>query len=223
MFEKLKQAFREAVDNFKEELDRDHVPENVDRLVRAMYQEVTDAKVYVGKLEGEIQKALRAAEAEKKEAATCRRRQGMADRIGDHETARVAGEFAEKHERRRQVLEQKALAMKEELDVRTAEVDEMLTQIQQARERRDSLAAAAGRTQARSSLDDAEDLFDQLDRMAEKIGDEEREGAASRDLDGGLDMDAEEFDAELGSRGPPPAQEIDQRLRELKRRMGRED
>lgn len=221
MFEKLKQAFREAVDNFKDELDRDRIPENVDQLVAAMYEEVTDAKSYVRRLEEDIQKALRAAEAEKKEVATCRRRQGMAEKIGDEETARVAGEFAEKHEKRQQVLEQKALAMKEEMEVRKAEVEEMLRQLQEARERRDSLAATAGRTQARSSIDEAGDLFDQLDRMAEEIGDQERRDRAARDLEG--DMDLDEFDAELAGDGPLPQDDVEERLRELKRRMGRDD
>lgn len=221
MFENLKQAFREAVDNFKEELDRDRVPENVDRHLRGMYQEVTDAKAYLTKLEEDLQKALRAAEAEKEEAATCRRREKMARKIGDEETAEVARDFAEKHEKRRTVLGRKALAMKEEMDVRKAEVAEMLRQLKEARERRDSLAATAGRTQARDSLRDADDLFDQLDRMAEKIADEERRGAAARELD--LEADLDEFDAELGEEGPPPASEVEERLQELKRRMGRQD
>ena len=36
MFDDLRNAFREAVQNFKDELDRDSVPENVDRLLAGM-------------------------------------------------------------------------------------------------------------------------------------------------------------------------------------------
>ena len=221
MFENLKQAFREAVENFKEELDRDRVPENVDRLLKGMYEEVTDAKAYLSRLEEDLKKALRAAEAEKKEALTCRRREKMAREIGDEETAEVARRFGDKHEKRQQVLERKALAMKEELDIRKAEVGEMLEQLKEARERRDSLTATAGRAQARGSISDADDLFDQLDRMAEKISDDERRGAAARDL--ADEMDLEDFDAELRDDGPPSGGELEERLRELKRRMGRDD
>ena len=44
MFEDLRNAFREAVQNFKDELDRDSVPETVDRLLKGMIDEVTQAR-----------------------------------------------------------------------------------------------------------------------------------------------------------------------------------
>ena len=95
MFDNLRRAFKEAVENFKEELDRDAVPETVDRLLRQMTNEATDAKAYVSRLEVEIEKALKAAEAEKREASTCRRREKMALEIGDEETASLASSYAE--------------------------------------------------------------------------------------------------------------------------------
>ncbi len=221
MFEKLRRAFREAVDNFHEELNRDQVPEAVDTLLRGMRSELTDAKVRLGRLEEDIRTALREAEAEKKEAATARRRGKMASDIGDEETARVAGEYAAKHGERAQLLERKALALKEELDFRTAEYQEMMAKVKEATAKRASLAATAGRSGARETLGAADDLFAELDRMAEKIGDEDARARAAESLDdlelgGGGD-----FDAGLAADDEPEV-DVDVRLEELKRRMGRD-
>ena len=66
MFENLRQAFKEAVDNFKDELNRDDVPEVVDGLLRQMQEEVTDAQAHAHTLEAQIKKALQLAELEEK-------------------------------------------------------------------------------------------------------------------------------------------------------------
>lgn len=215
MFDELKEAFRQAVENFKKELNPDRVPEEVDRLVSVMRDEVADARAYLGRLEDEIEEALKRAGAEGKEARTCRRRETMARKIGDEETARVAAEFAEKHESRRAVLERKALALKEELDLRRADVREMMERLKEARSRRESLGAEAGRARARDSLRDADDLFAELDRMAEKIADEDRRARAFENLEEDPDRDGERP-------GADPQRGVDARLEELKRRMGME-
>ena len=74
MFENLRNAFREAVDNFNKELNRDDVPDVVDGLLRQMHEEVTDAKAQLFTLEEQIKRAIQLSEMEEKEAATCRRR-----------------------------------------------------------------------------------------------------------------------------------------------------
>jgi phage shock protein A len=215
MFENLRRAFREAVDNFKEELNRDDVPEAVGELLKGMYNEVTDAQAYLRKLEEQVARTLKQADRERKEAATCRRREQMAIKIGDKETAGVAREFAEKHEKTTTVLERKALALQEEVEVRKVEVRDMLEKIKEAQKQKNSLAAAAGRTSARASISQTDDLFSELDRMAEKIMGEESRAQAARDL-------ADELD------GPPipedewPPVDVDTRLEELKRKMSKE-
>ena len=103
MFDNLRHAFREAVDNFNKELNRDDVPDVVDGLLTQMHEEVTDAKAQVFTLEEQIKKAIQLSDMEEKEASTCRRREEMARKIGDEETATVAAEFAEKHEKRREI------------------------------------------------------------------------------------------------------------------------
>lgn len=221
MFENLRAAFREAVENFKEELGRDEVPEAVDRLLNGMRDEVTEAKTRLHDLETGIRRALVEAEREKEEERTCLRREEMARKIGDEETARVAAEFRRKHAKRREVLEGKAVALQRELEVRKAEIEEMLEQIKVAQKRRDALAAEVGRSSARDSIRGAHDLFDELDRMAEKMGDESRREEAEDILGdlgsaGGSDY---RIDVDAPSR---PEVDVDARLAELKRRMGRD-
>lgn len=223
MFDNLRRAFHEAVDNFKEELGRDDVPEAVDRLLRGMKDETADAQADVHRLESEIETTLRKVEKEAKGAETCRRRERMARAIDDEETATVAAEYAVKHETRHRVLEQKANVLTEELEGRRAEVQDMLAAIKQAVKNRDTLAASAGRHEARSSISGADDLFDQFDRMESAIEHDDARNKAEREV-GDLDFGTSppndsEFD-DLGSLDPEA--EAEARLEELKRRMGKD-
>ena len=218
MFENLRQAFKEAVENFKEELNRDEIPDRVDGLLRQMHEEVADAQAQAHLLEEQIKKALQLAEMEGKEAATCRRRESMATRIGDEETARVAAEFAEKHEKRRSIQEQKALALRAELELKRGEVKEMIAQLKEARGKREALAATKGRADARGSMSEADELFAQLDRMAERIEGIDHQREAEEELL--ADLEGRPYGSGRGA--PTPEEEADARLQELKRRMGRE-
>ena len=211
MFANLRKAFREAVENFHQEVNRDQVPEVVDSLVRGMEREAVDAKAALDGLEKELAQARKAAEAEGREAETCRRRAAMAYEIGDDETEEVASKFGAKHAERHRVLSEKADAVEAEIRLRNSEYREMLKQIKEARAKRSAMAASAGRTQARSSLGDPEDLFGEFDRMADK--------AAGEDAMAGGVRDAAEFDRELDS--VRRERTADARLDELKRRMGR--
>ena len=218
MFENLRNAFREAVDNFNKELNRDQVPDVVDGLLRQMHEEATDAKAQLYTLEEQIKKAIQLSEMEEKEAKTCRRREEMARRIGDEETASVAAEYAEKHDKRREIQARKALALREELELKRGEVEDMLVKLKEAKAKRESLSATSGRAGARNSLGAAADLFSELDRMAEKIEDADHQREAEEDL-------LSEFghlDSSPPPRGPSPEEEAEARLRELKRRMGKE-
>lgn len=215
MFENLRRAFREAVDNFNRELDRDAVPEAVDGLLKGMEKEAVAAKSGLESLKQELEVTRKRAAAEKREAEVCRRREELARKIGDGETAEIAGRFGEKHERRCQVLTEKGDAIRAEVRLRESEFSEMLNQVREARERRSSLEATAGRTRARKSVNAADDLFGELDRMAERI---DGTGAGMGAEDAPFD-DGREFDEELGRTRREEV--IDAKLEELKRRMGR--
>ena len=220
MFENLRAAFRQAVENFKTELRRDEVPEAVDRLLHGMREEVTDAKVRLRGLEDDLQRTRAEEAREKRELETCDRRERMARQIGDEDTAKVAADYGAKHRERARVLEEKAAALEKELVLRRREIEEMLGQIDEARKRRDILAAEVGRGTARESIRQGDDLFDELDRMAEKMGDPGRPG----EEDVFRDTHADDWDRDLGvdPQPPRPAPDMDERLAELKRRMGKE-
>jgi hypothetical protein len=219
MFDNLRQAFREAVDNFKEEVGRDDVPEAVSRLLREMKREAADTKAEIRRLKEAILGAIENMEKERADAKTCRRRESMALDISDEETASVARQYAEKHEHRRSVLEQKALALKEELDMREDEFGEMIDAIKEADKNRDTLAATVGRASARNSIDEADDLFSQLDRIADEIGADDARRTASSELDDLLDDRVDRFESS------PELEEIDMdaRLEALKRAMTEKD
>lgn len=193
MFEKLRGAFREAVDNFYTELNRDDVPDNVDGLLRGMTSELVDARSQLAALREDVVNAERSLELERKAVATCRRREQLARDIQDEETAQVASDFAEKHERKAQVLEAKRAALTEEIRLLEEETVEMTRQIKEARTHREGLSAQVGRTSARETLNRSETLFQELDRMAEAVEDEEARIQAM--------------------------EEVDERLREMKERM----
>jgi len=216
MFENLRQAFREAIDNFKEEMNRDEVPELVDGLLRQMHQEVTDAKAHLSALEDQIKAALRQAEMEGKEVETCLRRESMARRIGDEDTAGIAADYARRHEKRKIIQERKALALREEMEMKRGEGEDMLEKLKEAQSRREELSATAGRAGARRALSESDDLFAELDRMAERIEGMDRQREAEEDLLSELD----DRDSPPSPSRPSPENEADARLRELKRRMG---
>ena len=219
MFDNLRQAFREAVDNFKDELGRDEIPEAVDRLLREMKREAADTKAEIRRLEEAIQGAIEEAEKEKGEGKTCRRREEMALEISDEETARLAREYAEKHEHRRSVLEHKALALKEELDMRQEEFGEMIEAIKGAEKNRDGLTATVGLASTRNSIEEADDLFSQLDRFADEIDADDARRKANIELDDLIDDQPDGFE----SRPDPEEIDVDARLDALKRAMRKQD
>ncbi len=216
MFENLRDAFREAIANFKEELHRDEVPGTVDRLLAGMQGEVADAKATLRTLHRQLEQTRSQVLRESAEEVTCRRREDMAHRVGDDETARLAVEYAARHARRREVLERKAHALDEEHAMRASELAEMLARVREAQEKRDELAASAGGDQARNARV-ADDLYDELDRMANAIGDAES-GPRGRTTE---DLDREYADLRVDPWAPvePRRVDYDARLSELKRRM----
>src|SRR3954464_11149445 len=114
MFDDLRDAFREALDNFKQELGGDDVPPTVERLLAAMQAELAQARELVASLERQIADAKVQVERDRTEAGRCRRRAEMAAKVGDDETVRIATEYAVRYERRRVVLERKVAALDEE-------------------------------------------------------------------------------------------------------------
>jgi phage shock protein A len=223
MFDELRAAFKEALDNFNKELSRSNVSDTADKLLVGMRNEIVSEKAAVAGVEDHLTKTRGQIDRLKGEAATARRREEMARSIGDEETVRLAVEFATKAEQHIAVLEKKAAALAEEHGFRQRTVEEMYARFNEAKEKRDALSATTGRTGARESISAADDLFDELDRMADKIDDNKARGEAAQAFDE-LDLSGQsEFRVDLDE--PPPSREldVDSALEELKRRMKESD
>ena len=221
MFDELRAAFREALDNFNKELSRENVSDTADRLLVGMRNEIVSEKAAVAGVGEELEKTRGHIERLTKDVATARRREEMARGIEDEETVRLAAEFATKAESHIAVLRKKEEALAEELSFRERTVEEMFARFNEAKEKRDALTATTGRSGARETITGANDLFEELDRMAEKIEGTEAESEAARAFDE-LDLgDDSEYHVDLDE--PPPAKEldVDAALAELKRRMGK--
>ncbi len=215
MFDDLRQAFREAVNNFKDEIGREDVPEAVDKLLRGMISEVTDAKARLSALESQIDVGGKRLEQENAELATCQRREKMALDIGDAETAKVAADFGAKHEERIAVLTKKVDAIQSEASLLRREIDDMMGQLKEARTRRDGLAAEAGRTGARESIGGSKDLFDDFDRMESRVTGDEADVEAWEEVS----QATSEYSIDLDEPIQRPQVDFEARLEELKRRM----
>ena len=133
MFTKLRLNFREAIENFKEELNRDVASGIENPLIGTMKREIANTQDEIEHLESAIKKTLKDTKTEKHKEETCRRREKMALEIDDKETARIAKKYTEKHEYKQSVLKQKSLALKNELDMRRDEYQQMIEAIKIAK------------------------------------------------------------------------------------------
>lgn len=213
MFRDIQRVFRESMAAFRSELGRREPEDQVAELLSAMKREMVAARADLPLHREEVERSQRAVQRERAELEACERRKGMAERIGDEETARVAEEFAARHRERVLVLEQKAQAAEAELALRTREIEEMKARYQEADANRFALLAQLRRSGAqqrmRSALGGEEGAFADFDRMQEAV-----DGNAS--YADALDDLADPTPA------PPPPPDVDDRLRELKRRMGKD-
>jgi phage shock protein A len=221
MFEDLREAFKEALDNFNKELSRNNVSGTADKLLYGMKNEIADEKAQVSGLEDQIEKTREHIEKLTSEVATARRREEMAVEIDDEETVKLAAQFATKAEGHIAVLTRKQEALQEELDFRSRTLEEMYTQFHAAREKRDALTATTGRSGARESLSAADDLFNELDRMADKIEGTKASADAAQEFSE-IDLgESSEFHVDVDPTPEPQPLDVDAALAELKRRMGK--
>jgi hypothetical protein len=169
MFREFKRAWKQAVDNFWEELEADGQD--------AAYREVSRVRNQMDELDDAIADTRTRLSHEKEQITVCDRRERMAKDIGDQETARVAADYRTRHRERAEVLEQKLDALEAERDLCRRDLQEMEKALQAGRVR-----------SARDQLEDlnrhpAEDEFrnledsdrsrsaeDRLDELKKRMG-----------------------------------------------------
>ena len=217
MFEDLQRLFRESVAAFRAERDRREPEDEVAHLLGSMRRELVEARALIPRLEEDLVGARAELQREREHLERTRRRGELARGIRDEETARVAEEFGAKHAARVAVLEQTVAAREAELELRRSEAQDMMQQYREADANRFELVARLRRARSADRInslgDEAAHTFSEWDRMAGRVSDEGRYADAldELDLDGGP----------APPRGPS-AGEVEDRLRELKRRMGKE-
>jgi hypothetical protein len=123
MLDDWKQAWREAVENFRREVAGDESPGS--GKARAMQREFNSAQEALDRLDGEIRRTRRESEEERENEQVCRRREEMARRINDTETVRIAVEFAVRHAERAGILERKVSVLVEEHALLARDLDGM--------------------------------------------------------------------------------------------------
>lgn len=212
MFGDLKNLFSRSWKSFQDELSRREPEDRVAELLTAMRREMVEARATLPVLEQEVERVRQELARERGALADCRRRRGLAERIGDADTVRVAEEFAERHARRVEVLEERLRAAQAERELRAEEIERMSREYKKADANRFALLARLRAVQAQGRMGaGSAELFDELSRMEEGV---EHRAAYAEAL--------EEVEGPAAGPSGPSAPDVEERLRELKRRMGRE-
>jgi phage shock protein A len=218
MINDLKRLFSRTWDTFITELGRRDPEDEVVGLLGAMRREMVDARAALPMYEEHQRAAETELVREQRALEDALRRGGLAEKINDAETVRVAAEFAERHRKRVAVLEEKVRVARAEREMRAQEVQDMMHRYKEADGNRFVLLNEVRRARSQQRMDGmmGGQPFDDFSRAAEKMESEIAYGDALDELNG-LDPTPPP---------PPPSQtsihdDVEARLQELKRRMGR--
>jgi hypothetical protein len=185
------ESFRQSLNDI---LDRATPPEERRAVLARMKQTLVQARMGLDDLRGGVATTRQRLDIESRELETMRRRKAAATAINDAETVALAEKYETVHAERAEVLRKKLEAQEAELGMVEREVGDMTTELKQA-----MLGAGANPS---------------------SIADEARAEADSV-LDEGKDV-AEEIDAiSRAGRRSARESEAEQKLAELKRRMGK--
>jgi phage shock protein A len=214
MINDLKNLFSSAWDAFLAELGRRDPADHVANLLSGMRREMVDARASLPLYDDAVRAAETELARERKALEDAVRRGGLAERINDAETVRIAAEFADRHGKRVAVLEDKVRAARAEQELRAQEVQDMMRRYKEADANRFVLLNEIRRAQSQGRLNDIAEAqaFDDFGRAAEKI-----------ETEIGYQQALDELEDLAGPPPPPPPSredEVEARLREMKRRMG---
>jgi hypothetical protein len=216
MLNDLRRLFRKSLEAFRAEVGVREPQDPVAELLSAMRRELVMAKAELPRYEEFLVRSKAELVKEKIALAECERRLTMAEKIRDEETVRIAGEFAARHRERILVLEQKATAAEAELGMRRREAEEMGMRYKEADANRfvliSRLRMSSTRTE-RETILESDDQFADFSRMEEKL----ERNSSYVDALGEL----EEIDSDSAAGPDTMATSVDERLEELKRRMGK--
>lgn len=119
------------MENFRRELDPDLYGPASDRMTDAMRRDIATTRKSLRRVERDLAATRHELAKELENEEKCRRREQLARGIDDHETARIAVEYAERHAERAAVLRRKADALNAERDLLRRDLDAMLATLDQ--------------------------------------------------------------------------------------------
>ncbi len=129
VFGEFRRAWRDAVDNFWRELEGD----GAEGRDRGVYREVAGVRNQLEELDGAIGETRARLKDELEQVEACGRRERLARKIGDEETARVAAEYGGRHQERADVLRRKLEALEAERKLCVRDLGEMERALQERR------------------------------------------------------------------------------------------
>ena len=129
VFDEFKRAWRQTVDNFWRELN---APE-ADGDGRGVYREVASVRNQLEELDVALGRARQRRAEEVEQVEACARRERLARKIGDLETARVAADYRARHQERADVLGRKLEALEAERRLCARDLEEMERALQEGR------------------------------------------------------------------------------------------
>lgn len=215
MIDEIQRLFREAWAAFRTEALRSEPEDRVAALLSAMRREMVAARTALPLYEEALRRAEAELAREQTDLADCVRRRALAEKVGDAETVRVAAEFTARHQAAIGVHEAKVNAARAEWELRRREADEMMRRYKDADANRFALLAEMRARAAHATLDSLLDADD-----PDTGGPFERQTHRVEDASAYADAMAELNEDAPDPASPDPA-EVDRRLAELKRRMGR--
>jgi hypothetical protein len=180
MFQDWKQAWRQAVENFQRELDDDGGDEGT----RAMRRDERIASEAQVRLDAELARARKDAAAERESETVCRRREALAAKVSDAETARIAADYAARHAERAAILERKAEVLEQERALLLRDLEHMRSALAARGADPQVAAANAGAARAADSAAAADPSGrEREDFSFRKMEREARERAAEQRLE----------------------------------------
>lgn len=190
MFDAWIRAWKDAVENFRRELDPELYGPASHRMTDAMRRDIATARHALHRVERELDTTRRDLARELENEENCRRREQLARGIDDLETAHIAAEYARRHAERAAVLRRKVDVLTAERDLLRRDLDAMLASIQQLDPGsdlppRDADASRFGPT-THPDIDDDDGIeadFDRLNRQARERAAEARLEELKRKLD----------------------------------------
>jgi phage shock protein A len=216
MLKDLQNLFRQTWGSFRTELGRREPEDEVAELLGMMRREMVAARAALPGMDEAVAAVAAEVERERRALGDCERRASLAERIGDAETVRIAREFAERHREHLAVLEKRREAAVAERDLAQREVQQMSARYKEADSNRFVLLSELRRRRAADRIEEAVSggAFGDFARMQESVD----QSAAYADALG----DVEEAGPEQAGATPEERiRNLEDRLEELKRRMGK--